>query len=157
MSAPLDGVPIRSLLTVASPLLDLRKMRTFMIHSIRVPFMIEDADLEALSVAWPSLSELHIKGMSIPDRSSASITGMRGLFSLATNCPNLTAFSIGRIVFRSEDVAVLPIVPMNHPLKVLVVVHGVPSDVYHLIRDKLFPNINLQLHRSEDEEGLYYA
>ena len=150
-------VPTCSLLTVASPLLALHKMRSFTIATMHGSFTIGDTDLEALSVAWPSLCELYISGMPIPDNSSASTVGMPGLLSLATNCPNLTALSINHIVFRSEDAPVLPAVPMNHGLRKLVVIHGILPDVYHIIREKFFPKINLQPRDYEGECGLYYA
>ncbi|KAI0328281.1 hypothetical protein GY45DRAFT_1326547 [Cubamyces sp. BRFM 1775] len=153
-STLLMGIQTRSLLTAVRPLLNFRKMRSCTIGSSYAPFTIDDADLEALSVAWPSLTKLDISSMS-------TWAGMPGLLSLATNCPNLTALSIRSIVIRSEDIPgdVLQMVPMNHPLKTLVVVYGLPADTYHLIRDKLFPNINLRpgLYGFEEENSLYYA
>ncbi|KAI0328264.1 hypothetical protein GY45DRAFT_1015639 [Cubamyces sp. BRFM 1775] len=156
-SYPQDGIPTRSLLTTASALLGLRNMRTFILHTMGSPLIIEDADLTALSEAWPSLIELYVSSMSTPDNFPGSIAGMLGLLSLATNCPHLTALSINRIVLRPGGAAVLPEEPLNHPLKKLEVVRGIAPDAYHLLRGKLFPHLNLQLYESELEDGSYYA
>lgn len=156
-SEPQDGAPTRSLLTAASALLDLHNMRTFILHSVSVPLVIEDTDLAAMSQAWPSLTELYVGGMSTPNNSAGSIAGIHGLLSLATNCPNLTTLSVTRIVLRPEDVSLLPKEPLNHPLKKLEVIRGVAAHAYYLMRDKLFPRLNLRRLESGWQDGPYYA
>ncbi|KAI0323759.1 hypothetical protein GY45DRAFT_531602 [Cubamyces sp. BRFM 1775] len=151
------GAPTCSLLAAISPLLDLPHMRTFILHTVSTPLTIEDADLTALSQAWPSLTELHISGMSTPDYCAGSTVGVPGLLSLATNCPHLTALSVNTIVLRPEDVSVLPASPVNHGLKALQVVRGIAPGAYRLVRERLFPQISLQLHGDDREDGSYYA
>ncbi|KAH9902406.1 hypothetical protein C8Q73DRAFT_670088 [Cubamyces lactineus] len=151
------GVPTRSLLAAITPLLDLHHMRTFTLHTVSTPLTIEDADLTAIAEAWPSLKELYISGMFTPNYCAGSTAGLPGLLSLATNCPSLTMLGVNSIVHRPEDVSLLPASPVNHPLKELRVIRGIAPNVYRLVRDSLFPHINLQLHGSDGEGGSYYA
>ncbi|KAI0656436.1 hypothetical protein C8Q70DRAFT_1056669 [Cubamyces menziesii] len=153
-STPQDGVPTRSLLTAARALLDLRNIRTFVLHAQGCPLTVEDVDLTAMSEAWPSLTELCLGTMSTPDYSSGSTAGASGLLSLAINCPRLTTLKFNQIVLRTEDDSVWPEEPLNHPLKKLEVTRGIAPNVCHL-HDKLFPCLNLQGEPAED--GLYYV
>ncbi|KAI0656461.1 hypothetical protein C8Q70DRAFT_935681 [Cubamyces menziesii] len=152
-----DGVPTRSLLTAISPLLNLRHIRTFILQTVSTPLTIDDADLTVLSEAWPSLEELYVSGMSTPDYRAGSTAGLPGLLSLATNCSNLTMLGINCIVIRPEDASLLPASPVNHPLKELRVIRGIAPDTYRLVRENIFPHINLQLYGGDGEDGSYYA
>ncbi|KAI0656460.1 hypothetical protein C8Q70DRAFT_335619 [Cubamyces menziesii] len=142
------------LLSALEPLLTLRQMRSFTLSCVDVPVTVGDAELTAFSEAWPSLVELQVYNMSIPDNSRGSIAGLPGLLSLATNCPMLAALGIGRIVLFPRDLSMLPTGRFDHRLKTLRVRDGLAPDAYHLIRDKLFPVINMRLHKAvwEDEE-----
>ncbi|KAH9890368.1 hypothetical protein C8Q73DRAFT_122973 [Cubamyces lactineus] len=138
---------------IISPLLSVRSMEMLAIlGEIRPRHTVGDADLEAISAAWPRLQVLDLAGFpppSTPDGQRLYI-GMSPLASLATRCPGLQ-----RLVLASLDMMSLSTSRAledeyprtDNQLRSLTFreVHGTEADCVRCGRalDRLFPHLNV--------------
>ncbi|KAI9061692.1 hypothetical protein FKP32DRAFT_1677895 [Trametes sanguinea] len=143
-------VPQSSFSQLLGPLLGITSIREFIVDICWIPFVVGDHDITAFAQAWPSLEKLHI-GLASHDPSSYQ-PGLLALLALTTHCPCLASLQLNRLVFRPEDVAQLPPHASSPPHKLsrFQLIYGMLPETYHIVRDRIFPNLNMSL-----QEGVY--
>ncbi|OSD04118.1 hypothetical protein PYCCODRAFT_1466540 [Trametes coccinea BRFM310] len=141
--------PQSSLSDVLGPLLGIGTIREFNVDLCWIPLVVGDSDLTAFAEAWPALGKLRI-ALAAHDPSCYQ-TGVLGLLALSAHCPRLASLDLNRLVFGPEDVGQLPPVASSppHQLRSLQVVYGILPETYHLVRERIFPNLNMTIYEDK--------